>query len=195
MNVRLLFAPLALAAMLIALPLSAFAQDRGFAAGHVGVTFQSETALVFGGEFSGTIMPGVAVYAAAGRMQDAMPNDIQDALDILGTGVEASIPAFFVMGGVRAGMPTGPIRPYGVFGAGFAQLSANIEYLGRDITALVEEEIGETLSDTEFAFELGAGVMIPAGSKAFVDAGYRYMRITRSDINVSRVYGGFGVRF
>lgn len=195
MNVRLLFGPLVVAAMLVALPLSASAQERGFAAGHVGVTFQSETALVFGGEFGGAIIPGVAVYGGVGRMQDAMPNDIQDVLDILGTGVEASIPAFFAMGGVRAGMPTGPIRPYGVFGAGFAQLSADFEYLGRDITALVEDELGESLSETEFAFELGAGVVIPAGSKAFVDAGYRYMRITGSDINVSRVYGGFGVRF
>ena len=191
---RLLAVPLA-ALLVFVVSAPCAAQDRGFAAGLLGVTFQSETAAVFSGEFGGNITPAVAIYGTVGRMQDAMPNDIQDVLDLLGTGVEASVPALFVMGGVRAGAPAGPIRPYGVFGAGLAHLSANIEFLGQDVTALVEDEIGESLTSNEFAFEIGAGVTIPAGSKAFVDAGYRYTRITGADINVSRVYGGFGVRF
>lgn len=188
---------LPLAALLLGFVVSAdaFAQDRGFVSGQVGVTFQSETAAVFGGEFGGYVTPAIAVYGNAGRMQDALPNDIQDVLDILGTGVDASIPTFYAMGGVRAGAPTGSIRPYGAFGAGIAHLGANINYLGHDITALVEDEVGESLTSNEFAFEIGAGVMIPAGSKGFVDAGYRYMRITGADINVSRLYGGIGVRF
>lgn len=172
-----------------------FAQDRGHVAGHVGVTFQSETAAVFAGELGVNFLPGIGVYGIAGRMQDAMPNDIQDLLDVLDTGLEASIPVFFAMGGVRAGMPTGPIRPYGVFGAGFAHLAADFEYQGRDITSLVEDELGESLTSNEFAFEVGAGVMIPLGSKAFFDGGYRYTRINGADINVSRMFGGVGVRF
>jgi opacity protein-like surface antigen len=99
------------------------------------------------------------------------------------------------MGGIRAGAPKGAIRPYGVFGAGVAHLSGSFEYRGRNITSLVEDEIGGSLTSNELAFELGAGVMIPAGSSAFVDAGYRYTRINGADINVSRVYGGIGVRF
>jgi opacity protein-like surface antigen len=51
------------------------------------------------------------------------------------------------------------------------------------------------LTTNEFAFELGGGLMIPVGARGFVDAGYRYTRINGPDINVSRVYGGFGVRF
>jgi opacity protein-like surface antigen len=185
------------AALLVSFVVSgdALAQDRGFVAGQVGVTFQSETAAVFGGEFGGNVTPAIAVYGTVGRMQDALPNDVQDVLDILGTDVEASIPTLYAMSGIRAGAPTGAIRPYGVFGAGIAHLGATINYLGRDVTALVEDEIGESLTSNEFAFEIGAGVMVPAGSKGFVDAGYRYMRITGADINVSRLYGGFGVRF
>jgi hypothetical protein len=185
----------AAALLFLVLPSTSLAQDRGFAAAHLGVTFQSETAAVFGGEFGANIIPGVAVYGTGGRMQDAMPNDIQDLLDLFGTDIEASIPAFYVMGGVKAGAPTGPIRPYGVFGAGFAHLAANFEFRGRDITSLIEDEIGESLTTNEFAFEIGAGVMIPIGAGAFFDGGYRYTRINGADINVSRVFGGVGVRF
>lgn len=191
---RLLALPIA-AALLFVFPSSSVAQDRGFAAGLAGVTFQSETATVFSGEFGANVTPVVAVYGTVGRMQDAMPNDIQDVLDLFDLGVDASIPALFVMGGVRAGAPTGPIRPYGVFGVGITHLSASFEFLGENITSLVEDELGESLTSNEFSFELGAGVMIPVASKAFVDAGYRYTRINGVDINVSRVYGGVGVRF
>lgn len=180
---------------LFALPSLSFGQDRGFVAGQVGVSFQSETAPVFAGEFGGNIVPSVAIYGTVGRMQDALPNDIQDVLDLISAGIDASIPTFYGMGGVRAGAPTGPVRPYGVFGVGIAHLSAKIEYLGRNITSLIEDELGESLTSNELAFEFGGGVMIPAGSKGFVDAGFRYTRINGADINVSRVYGGFGVRF
>jgi hypothetical protein len=180
---------------LLALPSLSFAQDRGFVSGQVGVAFQSETAPVFAGELGGNIVPSVAIYGTVGRIQDALPNDIQDFLDLISTGIDASLPTFYGMGGVRAGAPTGSIRPYGVFGVGIAHLSANIEYLDRDITALVEDEIGESLTSNELAFELGGGVMIPVASKGFVDAGFRYTRINGADINVSRVYGGFGMRF
>lgn len=191
---RLLTLPIA-AALLFVFVSSSAAQDRGFVSGLAGVTFQSETATVFSGEFGANVAPMVAVYGTVGRMQDAMPNDIQDVIDLLGVGIDASIPALFVMGGVRAGAPTGPIRPYVVLGAGVTHLNASFEYLGRNITSLVEDELGESLTSNEFSFELGGGVTLPVGSKGFVDAGYRYTRINGADINVSRVYGGFGVRF
>jgi hypothetical protein len=164
-------------------------------AGQVGATFQSEVAPVFAAEVGVPVAPAVSIYGTFGRMQDAMPNDVQDLLDFFDTGIEASIPAFYGIGGVRVGVPAGPVQPYGVFGAGFARLSADIEVGGVDVTDLAEDELGFDLSSTEFAFELGGGVMLPVGERAFVDAGYRYMRITDVDFNVSRIYGGFGVRF
>jgi opacity protein-like surface antigen len=171
------------------------AQDRGTAAGHVGVTFQSETAAVFGGEFGVAIVPMLHIYGAVGRMQDALPNDIQDFIDLIDDRINASLPALYVMGGVRAIAPSGPVRPYVMFGAGFAHLEGKFEFNGRDVTDEVEEELELELSSNEFAFELGGGLMIPVGGSAFVDSGYRYTRINGADINVSRVYGGFGVRF
>lgn len=171
------------------------AQDRGTVAGQVGVTFQSETAAVFGGEFGVAVAPMLHIYGTVGRMQDALPNDIQDVIDLIDDRVNLSLPAVYAMGGARAIMPSGPARPYVVFGAGLAYVGLRAEFNGIDITDDVEDELGEDLTTSEFAFELGGGLMIPAGSRAFVDAGYRYTRINGVDINVSRVYGGFGVRF
>lgn len=163
-------------------------------AGQFGVTFQSETAPVFGAEVDVPVAPAVSIYGTIGRMQDAMPGEIHDFLDDFAPGFDASIPTVYGIGGVRVGVPAGPVRPYGVFGAGFARLSADIEVLGVDITDEVEDAFGD-LSSTEFAFEVGGGVTVPVGERTFVDAGYRYMRVTDVDVNVSRIYGGFGFRF
>ncbi len=181
------------ALIFIAAPVSA--QDRGSIAGHVGVTFQSETATVFAGEFTARVAPLVEVYGTVGRMQDAMPSVIQDVIDVFDTGLNASMPALYGVSGVRVGLSTGSARPYVLAGAGIAHLGGTFEYLGQDITGLVEDELGFSLTSNEFAFELGGGVIIPAGSRGFVDAGYRYMRITGADMNTSRVYGGVGIRF
>jgi Outer membrane protein beta-barrel domain len=180
---------------LVAAAPPAAAQGRGTVAGQVGVTFQSETAAVFGGEFGVAVAPMVHIYGAVGRMQDALPNDIQDVIDLIDDRVDLSLPTFYAMGGVRAVMPSGPARPYVVFGAGLAHVGLTAEFNGIDITDDVEDAIDEDLTTNEFAFELGGGLMIPVGARGFVDAGYRYTRINGADINVSRVYGGFGVRF
>ncbi|MDP3719464.1 MAG: outer membrane beta-barrel protein [Acidobacteriota bacterium] len=173
----------------------ATAQNRGSVGGQAGVTFQSETATVFAGEFTVRLAPVAEIYGSVGRMQDAMPSEIQDILNFVDSSLNASVPALYGISGVRLGLSEGSVRPYGIAGAGLAHLAGKFEYAGRDITSLVEDEIGYSLTSTEFAFELGGGVIIPAGAKAFIDTGYRYMRITGSDMNVSRVYGGFGVRF
>lgn len=195
MTRRLLAMSIAVALFNLFAVIPTAAQDRGTAAGHVGVTFQSETAAVFGGEFGVAIVPMLHIYGAVGRMQDALPNDIQDFIDLIDDRINASLPALYVMGGVRAIAPSGPVRPYVMFGAGFAHLEGKFEFNGRDVTDEVEEELELELSSNEFAFELGGGLMIPVGGSAFVDSGYRYTRINGADINVSRVYGGFGVRF
>jgi hypothetical protein len=171
------------------------AQDRGYVGGQVGVTFQSETAVFFGGEVGVNVAPAVQVYGVFGRMQDVLPSDLQDAIDAFAgdVTVDASIPAFFGLGGVRVIAPSGAIRPYALGGIGFARLNAKVEVLGLDITDALFDD-GE-LSSTELMFEVGGGVMIPLGA-AYIDAGYRFGRIaTEESIDVSRVYGGLGVRF
>lgn len=188
---------LLLFSMMVIGAVPALAQDRGSVGAQVGVTFQAETAAVFAGEVAANLSPMLQIYGTVGRMQDAMPSELQDLVDVFDSRVDVSIPALYGVGGVRVMSPAGAIRPYGVFGAGFARLSGKIEFDGRDFTDEVIALAGLDESDfksTEFAFELGGGAMIPVGA-AFVDAGYRYMRITGADFNVSRVYAGVGVRF
>lgn len=190
-----MFSFLTVMALICASP--ALAQDRGSVAGQVGVTFQAETALVLAGEVSGQVLPMLQIYGTVGRMEDALPSELQDVFDFFDSRLDVSIPTVYGIGGVRVIAPAGPIRPYGVFGAGFARLSGTIEFDGEDVTEEVLDLIGldeDGLRSTELAFELGGGVTIPLGA-AFVDAGYRYMRITGEDLNVSRAYAGVGVRF
>lgn len=185
--------------VLFALFLAAFASpaaaQRATLAGQLGVTFQTETAPVFAGEVGIGLVPGVSIYGTFGRMNDVLPSGVADALDGLDPVVTIAMPATYGMGGVRIAAPTGPIRPYGVAGVGFARFSADVEVFGFDITNLVEDQIGFELSTNQFAYELGGGVLFSLGSNAFLDAGYRYMRVSVADFDVSRVYGGVGVRF
>ena len=170
--------------------------QRATLAGQFGTTFQTETAPVFAGELGVGLVPGVSIYGTLGRMQDVMPNSVADVIGNIGGFVDFSIPATYGIGGVRVGVPAGPIRPYGVAGVGFARLSASVEVLGFDVTDLIENQIGLELDTNQMAYELGGGVMFSLGSNAFLDAGYRYMRINSLvDLDVSRVYGGLGVRF
>lgn len=178
-------------------PQVALAQERVTVAGQVGVTFQAETAPVLAGEVGVNIAPFLQIYGTLGRMHDTLPSELQDVIDFFDSRLDISIPTLYGIGGVRAMVPAGPVRPYGIFGAGFARLSGKIEFDGEDVTDEVSDLAGlddDDLRSTEFAFELGGGAMIPLGA-VFVDAGYRYMRITGVDLNVSRVYGGVGVRF
>lgn len=182
-------------AILAAFAAPASAQ-RATLAGQFGTTFQTETAPVFAGELGIGLVPGLSIYGTLGRMQDVMPAGVADVLDGLDGFVDFSIPAVYGMGGVRVGVPAGPVRPYGLAGIGFARLSASLEVFGFDVTPIIEDQIGFELDTNQRAYELGGGVMFSLGPNAFLDAGYRYMRINSIvDLDVSRVYGGLGVRF
>lgn len=194
MTTRLFSSSAFLVLVLVAAAAPAAAQ-RATLAGQLGVTFQTETAPVFAAEVGVGLVPGVSIYGTIGRMNDVLPEGVADALDALDPVVTISMPATYGMAGVRIAAPTGPIRPYGVGGVGFARFSADLEVFGFDITNLVEDQIGFELSTNQFAWELGGGVMVSLGSNAFLDAGYRYMRVNVADFDVSRVYGGLGVRF
>ena len=182
-------------ALILTAVASPAAAQRATLAGQLGVTFQTETAPVFAGEVGIGLVPGVSIYGTFGRMQDVTPSEVADVFDALDPIVDVSMPATYGMAGVRVALPAGPIRPYGVGGVGFARFSADLEVFGFDITNLVEDQIGFELSTNQFAYELGGGVMFSLGSNAFLDAGYRYMRVSVADFDVSRVYGGVGVRF
>lgn len=185
---------LSLFATLIGVAAPASAQNLTLA-GQFGTTFQSETAPVFAAEVGIGLIPGLSLYGTFGRMQDVTPGDVANVFDALNPVVDVSIPALYGIGGIRIAAPAGPIRPYGVAGVGFARLSADVDVFGIDITNLIEDQIGFGLDANELAYELGGGLMFSVGPAAFVDAGYRYMRLNASGFDVSRVYGGIGLRF
>lgn len=174
----------------------AAAQDHGSLAGQAGLTFHSsDTAPFVAGELGINATPAVQFYVNVGRMQDILPRGVQDAIDLVAGGRDAldvSVRAFYGVGGLRIQAPRGGLRPYVLGGIGFANVDGNVKLLGIDITDRVATD-GE-LSSTELLYELGGGFTIPIGS-AFFDAGYRFGRINSLDINVSRAYGGVGIRF
>jgi opacity protein-like surface antigen len=176
--------------------------------GIVGVTFQSESDLVLGGEIGGNVHPNLEIYGGVHLLRNVLPTDAQDSLDDLSdlltatTGTlwdfEAEFRAVTVAGGVKYRVPTGTVvRPYVLAGAGVANVTFKIEEVDLgDVTEEILAELGEedaTLSKPYF--ELGGGVEFPAG-KLFLDAGYRYGRVVDAgDLNISRVYFGVGARF
>lgn len=198
-----------MAAMMCVVAASAAqAQDRGYAQGVGGLTFQSEASGLFGGEFGVNVHRDVLIYGQVGRMLNILPKSVQDDLDdaaqeltfLTGSRWEfdGKIPATYFGGGIKVLVPTGgAVRPYLLGGVGMANMKASVSEidLGEILDDLVDAGYldEDDVRGTEFAFELGGGLVIPVGARLQVDAGYRFMRI--SEVNVSRFVGGFGVRF
>jgi opacity protein-like surface antigen len=187
---------------------AAQAQDRGYAQGMSGLTFQSEASGLFGGEFGVNVHRDVLIYGQVGRMLNILPKSVQDDLDdaaqeltfLTGSRWEfdGKVPATYFGGGIKVLVPTGTaVRPYVLGGIGMANMKASIREidLGEILDDLVDAGFldEDDVRGTQFAFELGGGLVIPVGARLQVDAGYRFMRI--SEVNVSRFVGGFGVRF
>jgi opacity protein-like surface antigen len=183
------------------------AQEKGYVQGVSGVTFQSETSSLMGGEIGFNVTPDLVIYGQGGRMLNVMPKSIQNDLDLaadfltLATGqrwaFDGKVRATYFGGGAKYLFPTKTaIRPYVLGGAGLAKLKLSVTEidLGDVLDNLVDEGF---LSDAdtkanEVAYEVGGGVSVPV-SVVQLDFGYRYMRI--GDANISRFVGGFGVRF
>ena len=186
---------------------NANAQERGYVQGVGGLTFQSEVSGLFGGEFGVNVHPNIQIYGQAGRMLNILPKSVQDDLDDAGQALriltgdrwefDGKAPATYFGGGLKFLIPTNAaVRPYAVAGVGVASVKGSIKEidLGEILDDLVDEGFvdEDDVRGTEFAVELGGGVVVPVG-RAQVDLGYRFMRI--GEANVSRVVGGLGIRF
>jgi opacity protein-like surface antigen len=197
-----------IAAMCVLAASTVQAQDRGFVQGVGGLTFQSETSGFFGLEVGGNVTPDLQVFGQVGRMNNVLPRSLQQDLDdaaqvlTLLTGqrweFDAKVPATYFGAGVKYLIPTGaPVRPYLTGTVGFANMKASIREidLGEIVDDLVDEGFldEDDVSGTEFAYGFGGGVLVPLGSRLQLDAGYRFKKI--NEANVSRVFGGLGVRF
>src|SRR5262245_3606561 len=75
---------LALGCWVCAWPGEVSAQERGHVAGVIGVTFQTQSDGVFGGEIAGNIHPNVQIYGGVNLMKNVLPRSVQADLDELG---------------------------------------------------------------------------------------------------------------
>lgn len=110
----------------------------------------------------------------------------------------ATIRNIYFSGGVRLMFPQENFEPYvlGAFGLAALKLKVTETDLGDVTDEIVEEaELGDA-TETDAMMSLGGGVMFPIAESAFLDLGYRFHKIFADEsVNISRVYGGVGVRF
>lgn len=189
---------------LILAPLSGYTQTRGYAAGLAGITFQSESDAVVGGEIGLTGNENVDLYAGVTAMRNVLAPEVQDALDELGerssiiTGqtwkYSSSMRAVVAAAGVRIhGAFDSWLRPYVAGGAGVANLKFKLTQSGPGATADdLAEVLGVESAATKFYLEAGGGLESTSGP-FFLDLGYRYAHVDQFDI--SRVYLSVGRRF
>jgi hypothetical protein len=193
--------------VLVLMPGSTIAQDRGYVHGAGGVTFMSEVAGVFGGEAGFRMRRNLIVFGQAGRMLNVLPQDIQEDIDSAAgvleslTGrpwqFEAAIKATYAGGGLRYLLPFGSrSRPYVAGSVGIVSYAGSLRE--RELGDVLDQAVSlgvvesDEVKGNEVAYEVGGGLLVTGGRLQF-DAGYRLMNVR--GVNVSRLVAGAGVRF
>lgn len=186
----------------LTLPAVTSAQDRGFVGALGGVTFVTETSSIFGAQTGGRIGPSMVIFGEIGRMQNVLPEDLQDDLDLaadflaleLGTAIriDARVPAFYGLAGVRW-TTNARLAPFVEGAGGFARLSLDLDAQvdGLDVSSLIEEALeDEDTEATKFLLAIGGGINARLSNRLRLDMGYRFNRIFTDDpaINTSQVY-------
>ena len=179
------------------------ADMRWFVGGLGGLTFGTETSGAIGGQFGVRVGPGLFAIGEVGRMQNVIPNEVNDDLrdfadqveEVLGVPIalDVSVPATYGFGGLRWVQPRPGIALFLEGGVGVGDVHIKVEeaeVLGLDVTDEVENAIGDDDNATKFLLALGFGITTRLGQAAVLDAGYRYSRIATEDpsINTSMVY-------
>jgi hypothetical protein len=198
-----------LAAILLCLSaVPAHAQGAGRISAIGGVTFQTVTDALVGGELGANLHPNLEVYGGVNFMRNVLPRNIQTDLDnasaalTLATGnvwqLKGDIRAINAVGGVRYRMGAfRSLRPYALAGGGLANIKLRLRETDLGVMPQnILEEIGlNDSTQTKPYLELGGGIEVPAGALVF-DAGYKFGRIVgNQNVNTSRVYFGVGAKF
>ncbi|HEU5186596.1 MAG TPA: outer membrane beta-barrel protein [Gemmatimonadaceae bacterium] len=196
------YMPLVFVLSVLVLPAVATAQDRGFVGAVGGVTFVTETSSIFGAQVGARIAPSLFVFGEIGRMQNVLPEDLQDELDLaadlfeleFGTAMEldARVPAFYGLAGIRWSR-NARVTPFVEGAVGFARLSLDLDARvgGMDVSSLIEDALEEEDTEaTKFLLAIGGGINARLIEHLRLDVGYRYSRIFTDDpaINTSQVY-------
>ena len=184
------------------------AQENSRVSAIGGITFQTTTDALVGGEFGTNLHPNLEVYGGVNFMRNVLPRNIQRDLDAISavltetTGnlwaLKGDIRALTGVGGVRYRMaPRKNFRPYALAGGGLAHVK--VTFRERDLGVMPQailDQIGILDStDTKPYLELGGGIEVPVG-RLVMDAGYKFGRIVGdTNVNTSRVYFGVGAKF
>ena len=214
--VRMTVAVLAMA--VFTLPRPALANPRAFVSGSGGFTFQeSVPSQNFAARAGIALSDRVDVFGEVGRALSVVPQAEYYALarnaavaaqpfSPLATRINGRVPAVHGLGGARF-KPDGfgGVRPFAEVGVGFVRLSNSglsaVAYDGTNVTAAaLANTFVTTLPSTKPVAIVGAGIALPAGSRAAVDIGYRYSRIAidgpvQDVVNQANVYGAVRVTF
>src|SRR4051812_27892013 len=97
--------------------------------GQTGFT-TGTSAWLLGGEAGARVNPIVGIYGSFGRMADAAPNGLNDALTAAGSAVAVTMPTLYGVGGVKLYAPGNRVKPYGLGGLGFARMTAKYTVSG-----------------------------------------------------------------
>lgn len=179
------------------------ASPRSYVIGRGGFTFGTRVAPLVGAELGGQVAPLLQVYGSFDWHRDVAPTYLRDLAELISeltdVDVDARLPAYVAMAGVKVTAPRGAVRPYGLGGFGFARVEGRIEVEGDDVTELLDELGAIDRDDLEFnkpLFEVGAGISISKAS-FHVDLSYRFRKFldTGEPVNVSGLYAGAGVGF
>lgn len=151
-----------------------------------GVAFLTDSDADFGG---GTVEDAIEYktgYKANGafgldggmyRVEVAVGYQVNDVDKVLGgsvNDVDVSILSFMGNGYVDFDMPTAPVEPYVMAGAGYAVVEV--------------DGPGGSEDDGAFAYQFGAGVAFDAAPKVVLDLGYRYFAtadVFNEDISIA----------
>jgi len=218
-------------AILVAAPLYAQEQtgtERGYVTGLGGFSValgdKSANTILEGGV---RVAPHILVFGNVGHFSNLL-GGLQPTLDAttstlantdgLGVTTTGSLPATYVMGGVRVDLPGSTrLTPYLLGGIGTARLkpTAQLSYasgllpdgstptVGADITSSLVSTGTFTVPapSNSLMTTLGGGVEVPLAAHWMIDAGYRYSRIAADSalsspaMNTNGMAFGFGYRF
>jgi opacity protein-like surface antigen len=179
---------------------------RGFIGAFGGITSgTAETGSVFGARAGVEIGGGVHIIGEFGRMNDVLPSELRDELDLaesflelelgMPVTIDMTVPATYGFVGARWSHRAGRVSPFVEGGVGVAKLTLKLNEVsvgGVDLSSFVRDELDTSdLETSEPLLIVGGGVNAELTAVVSADLGYRYSRILTEDpaVNTNTFYG------